>query len=83
MHNIERRPRVSVHFNSDPKGGDLVVVNGVATLAHDRPASAQPGYSEKYGQAITGEIGMTMAAFEPGYSTRIRITTGKVRLTSG
>lgn len=28
VHKIERRPAVALHFNSDPAGGDVVVVTG-------------------------------------------------------
>ena len=81
VHNIEQRPLVSLHFNSDAHGGDIVIVNGTAELAHNQPPSATDEYVDKYEAAITGELQTTVAELDAQYNTRIRIRPTKVRLT--
>lgn len=83
VHNIAVRPEVALHFNCDPGGGDVVIVNGTAEIAHGLAPSAQPGYLDKYAGVITGSLGLTFADFDATYSTRITITPGRVRLTPG
>lgn len=83
VHNIGARPHVALHFNSDAAGGDVVIINGTATLTPDRALSVEPGFLDKYGQAITGDLGSTAEALEASYSTRITITPQRVRLTPG
>jgi PPOX class probable F420-dependent enzyme len=81
VHNIEQRPHVSLHFNSDAHGGDIVVVNGVAELTHDTAPSATAGFLDKYEAAITGPLQMTTAELDARYNTRIQIHPARVRLT--
>ena len=83
VHNIEQRPLVSLHFNSDAHGGDVVIVNGTAELAHGVAPSSTAGYVDKYEAAITGALQMTVAALDAQYDTRIRIRPTRVRLTPG
>jgi PPOX class probable F420-dependent enzyme len=54
VRNIEQRPTVTVHFNSDPDGGDVVVITGDAAIAHDQRPSALGPYLDKYETSITG-----------------------------
>jgi PPOX class probable F420-dependent enzyme len=54
--NIEQRPTVTLHFNSDPDGGDVVVITGVAALAPGRRPSALGAYLDKYEATITGPL---------------------------
>ncbi|MGH9000632.1 MAG: pyridoxamine 5'-phosphate oxidase family protein [Acidimicrobiia bacterium] len=81
VHNIEQRPLVSLHFNSDAAGGDVVVLNGRAELDHKNPPSALGSFVAKYGNAITDELGTTIEEIDATYNTRIRIHPTKVRLT--
>jgi PPOX class probable F420-dependent enzyme len=83
VHNIAQRPDVTLHFNSDAGGGDVVVITGRAELAPGRKPSAQPGYLEKYEASITGELGTTVADIDATYDTEIRVRPTKVRLTDG
>lgn len=79
--NIGKRPRVTLHFNSDPHGGDIVVIAGTATLTHDKQPSAAPGYLDKYEASITGPLNMTVDQMDATYSTEIRIRPTGVRGT--
>lgn len=53
VRNIEANPQVTLALNSDPKGHDVVVVNGSARV--DRtlgPASKHEAFLAKYGEAL-------------------------------
>ncbi len=79
LRNIERQPRVALHFDSDGQGGDIVVLTGTAAIDPDAPrASAVPAYVEKY-RARISNIGMDPEHFAAGYSVAIRFTPTKVR----
>ena len=81
VHNIEQRPRVTLHFNSTPEGGDVVVITGEAALTRERRPSALPGYLDRYEASITGPLGMSVDEIDRTYNTEIRIRPTRVRLT--
>lgn len=83
VHNIARRPTVSLHFNSDPTGGEIVIITGDAELTHGQRPSRFPGYLDKYEADITGPLNMTVEEIDRTYDTMVRIRPGKVRLTPG
>jgi PPOX class probable F420-dependent enzyme len=77
--NIARNPRVSLHFDSDGQGGNIVVFTGEASI--DRaapPVTATPGYLEKY-RAHISRIGSTPERFSLGYPLPIRVRPTRVR----
>ncbi|MEZ5101512.1 MAG: TIGR03667 family PPOX class F420-dependent oxidoreductase [Thermoleophilia bacterium] len=77
--NIERSPRVTLHLESDGRGGDVVVVGGLARLAPGEPPADQvPAYVEKYAWGFQ-RIGMTAATFAATYSVPIRIEPRSLR----
>jgi PPOX class probable F420-dependent enzyme len=76
---IERNPRVSLHFNSNERGGDIVVIAGEARFVPDEPpASANQVYTEKYAEFMA-RLRYTPDSFAAKYSLAIRITPTKVR----
>jgi PPOX class probable F420-dependent enzyme len=81
VRNIEQRPTVTLHFNSDPDGGDVVVITGEAVLAHGRRPSALGAYLDKYEASITGPLATTVDEIDRTYNTEIRIRLTRVRLT--
>jgi PPOX class probable F420-dependent enzyme len=81
VRNIEQRPTVTLHFNSDPDGGDVVVITGEAVLAHGRRPSALRAYLDKYEASITGPLATTVDEIDRTYNTEIRIRPTGVRLT--
>lgn len=81
VHNIEQRPAVALHFNSDPEGGDVVIVAGEATVTRDRPPSRLRAYLDKYESSITGSLGTTVDEIDAVYNAEIRIRPTGVRLT--
>jgi PPOX class probable F420-dependent enzyme len=82
VHNIAKRPAVTIHFNSNAEGGDVVIISGQAALTHGKPPSALNGYLEKYESTITGPLGMTVEDIDQTYNTEVRIRPTRIRLTS-
>lgn len=83
VHNIDQRRLVCLHFNSDPDGGDIVIINGNAEVTLDQVPSRLPAYATKYGNTITEVLRMSMDDYDATYSARIRIEPTRVRLTPG
>lgn len=76
---IAQRPNVSLHFDSDGSGMDIVVLRGVAEHVDDVPPPDESAdYTAKYGQAMVGISGST-AAFAARYSAPVRITIDRIR----
>lgn len=76
---IKQRPNVSLHFNSDDSGDDIVVLRGVAELVDDvPPPDESPEYVAKYGPDMA-VISGSAAAFAATYSAPVRITVDRVR----
>jgi len=77
--NIERNPKVSLHFDGDGRGGDIIVLTGEAAIVPDAPpATAIPAYVEKYAEPVK-RIGMDAASFAAAYSLAIRVTPTNLR----
>jgi PPOX class probable F420-dependent enzyme len=81
VHNITQRPTVTLHFNSDPEGGDVVVITGNAAVAHGQRPSALEAYVDKYEASITGSLRTTVDVIDRTYDTEIRVRPTRVRLT--
>ncbi len=76
---IRRNPRVSLNFNANSQGGDIVVFTGEATLSPDEPPCDQvPAYVAKYGDRITRNYG-DARTFAAQYSVAIRVRPTSVR----
>jgi PPOX class probable F420-dependent enzyme len=79
LRNIARHPRVSLHFNCTPSGGDVVTLTGDASIdTGAAPANANPAYLDKYTDGIRG-IGMTPEAFAQSFSDAIRVRPTSLR----
>jgi PPOX class probable F420-dependent enzyme len=77
--NIEHNPRVSLNFAGDGRGGDIVVLSGLARVDRSLPAAEDaPAYLEKYAAHIT-RIGMTPATFAARYSVPVAIELTRLR----
>lgn len=73
LRHIAANDRVSLHFNSDPNGGDIVVIAGRAELIPDAPpADGWPGLLDKYADLLAA-IGMTAEHFVATYSVALRV----------
>jgi PPOX class probable F420-dependent enzyme len=79
LDHVAVRPRVSLHFNSNAHGGDVVVFAGVAEQALDvPPATEYEPYLAKYAADVEG-IGMNPESFAEKYSVALRVRLAKVR----
>lgn len=79
LRNIARNPRVSLSFNTDPNGNDVVILTGTAEIDETGPrANEHPEYIAKYQDGIRS-IDMTAESFADSYSVMIRIRPEKLR----
>jgi PPOX class probable F420-dependent enzyme len=79
IRNIEANPRVSLHFNCNENGGDVVIMVGDAWIdAETPPASAISDYVGKYTEGLRG-ISMTPEEFSAAYSVPIRVRPTALR----
>jgi PPOX class probable F420-dependent enzyme len=79
LRNIERHPRVSLHFNCTPSGGDVVILTGDGWIdAEAPPASAVSAYLEKYAQGLR-DIELTPDAFAETYSVALQVRPTSLR----
>lgn len=77
--NIERNPKVSLNFDSDGTGGNVIIITGDAHVVADAPLATEvPEYVAKYAERVKG-IGMDAASFAQAYSVAIRITPTDLR----
>jgi PPOX class probable F420-dependent enzyme len=70
--NIAARPTVTLHFNTDEEGDDVVVLTAHAVLVPDAVPSRHAGYLEKYRESIGG-LGMSLAEFDADFDMGIRL----------
>lgn len=80
VRNLVERPRVSLAFNSNDVGGDVVVIDGDARVdPGDPPVHENRPYLARYEDWITGRLGLTPEQFTNRYDTAIRIRPTRVR----
>jgi len=77
LKNISRNPRVSVNFQADDEGGDVIVLTGDASI-DKRPPPHDSRYIEKY-RAHIPKIGLTPETLAASYSTLIRVSPTTLR----
>ena len=76
--NIRRQPLVSLNFDSNG-GGDIVVLTGTAEILDDYPpATDNPAWLDKYGEAIDARFGSAVK-FAERFSVPVRIHLTRVR----
>jgi PPOX class probable F420-dependent enzyme len=76
---IRRQPQVSLNFDSNGAGGDMVVLTGTAEILDDYPALPDnPAWLEKYGEAIDAQFGSAVK-FAERFSVPVRIHLTRVR----
>jgi len=77
---IKQHPNVALHFNTDEKvDEDVMVFVGVAEIDPDAPLAHEvPAYLQKYRTGIA-DLGMTHESFSQEYSLAIRVKPTKLR----
>lgn len=76
--NIEANPRVAFHLADDGHGGDIVTIEGTATLEAESPDLFE-AYLSKYDDAIRTALQTTPEQLAVDYPTTIRITPTRTR----
>jgi len=79
VRHIEANPRVSLNFDGDGSGGDIVVLSSRATVERDAPPAnrVQP-YVEKNGWGFE-RLGVSPEQFAQRYSVPIHIRITRLR----
>ncbi|MBK1786975.1 TIGR03667 family PPOX class F420-dependent oxidoreductase [Prauserella cavernicola] len=77
---LRRSPHVSLHFDGDGAGGDIVVLRGTARITEGDGSSpeAMPAYREKYAEGMVTVSG-DATRFAEEYPVPVRIRIEKVR----
>jgi PPOX class probable F420-dependent enzyme len=79
LKNIARQSAVSLNFDSNGTGGNIIVFAGHAKVSNvDPPAPDVPDYVEKYRSGIKS-LQMTPESFGASYSVPIRVTLTHLR----
>jgi PPOX class probable F420-dependent enzyme len=79
LRNITRNPTVTLNFDSDGQGGNVIVITGMAQIDEQAPPVHQhAAYAEKYAAKIKG-MHLTAESFGRSYSVAIRVTPTKLR----
>jgi len=79
LKHLAARPQVSLHFNSDADGNDIIVFSGNAALDPAAPpANEHAGYLAKYRDGIRA-LGMMPEMYGKVYSVAIRVTPARMR----
>lgn len=79
---LKERPQVSLHFNSTPGGGDVMVFTGEVELLPGYPQAHEvPDYAQKYAAAIGGVTGgaKSVEEFMADYPIASRVRPQRVR----
>jgi PPOX class probable F420-dependent enzyme len=78
VRNIAANPKVTLNFDGDGRGGNVVVLSGIAHVDAESPAAdANPAWLQKY----TGQIeqfGMSPASYAARFSVPVRIRLTRV-----
>jgi PPOX class probable F420-dependent enzyme len=76
---IAGRPEVSLNFDGNGQGGDIVVFAGRARRLDDQPLPHElPAYLDKYGDAMVGISG-SREKFGADYPVALRVDVTRVR----
>ena len=79
LSNIATNPNVSFHLDGDKLGGDVVVLEGTATVDEDHPpATKMPEYLDRY-RGYMNAYGWTPDWFADRYSVAIGIKVDRAR----
>ena len=76
---MEANPKVAMNFRGTETGGDIVVLNGRATVVgQGEPAHEDAAYVDKYRRGLDG-LKLTPEQFAAQYSVAVDIRITKVR----
>ncbi|MCB2223743.1 MAG: TIGR03667 family PPOX class F420-dependent oxidoreductase [Actinobacteria bacterium] len=77
--NLGANPRVSLNLDGNGTGGDIVTIEGIATIDPSAPPSTEvAAYQDKY-RVMIARNGWTPASFAADYPVAIRIRPVRTR----
>ena len=79
VRNVRANPRVALHLADDGYGGDVVTIEGTASL-EEPPAELLASYLAKYDEAIRTALQTSPEQLAADYPTTIRITPTRARV---
>jgi PPOX class probable F420-dependent enzyme len=79
VRNIAANPKVAFHLASDADGGDVITVEGAASMESDLPPDVFDGYLAKYDEAIRTGLQTTPEQIAADYPITIRLTPSRTR----
>ncbi len=80
LDHLRANPKVSLNFDGNGRGGDIVVLTGTVADAPDEPAVPDnPAYLAKYGSMIGGGSWGTPEVFAETFSVPLRFHPSRVR----
>ena len=79
VRNVEVNPRVAVHLADDGHGGNIITIEGAASLEAELPEQLIEAYFVKYGEAIRTALRTTPEQLAADYPITIRITPTRTR----
>ncbi|HEY7486001.1 MAG TPA: TIGR03667 family PPOX class F420-dependent oxidoreductase [Streptosporangiaceae bacterium] len=78
LSHIQRNPQVCLHFNSNARGGDVIILTGTAEILDQPSVVANSEYREKYDEGIERVSG-SAEAFAAEYSVPVRVRVTHTR----
>jgi PPOX class probable F420-dependent enzyme len=79
VQHVRSRPRVSLNFDGDRRGGDIVVLTGTAQVSHGEPPPHEhAAYVAKYG-AMMARVSGTVEQFSRQYPVPLRVRELRAR----
>jgi PPOX class probable F420-dependent enzyme len=79
VRNLAANAQVSLNFDGDRRGGDIVVLSGTAVEESEvPPADANSAYLAKYAGSIE-RIGHTPESFAEKYCVQLRVRVTRIR----
>lgn len=80
LRNVRQRPGVALHFGTDARGDDVVVLLGRARVEGEErlDADRRAEFDAKYATAI-GRLGMTPEGFHDDYRVLVRVVPERLR----
>jgi PPOX class probable F420-dependent enzyme len=79
VRNITANPRVAFHLADDGHGGNIITVEGNATVEEELPHELSEAYFAKYGDAIRTALQTTPEQIAADYPITIRIAPSRTR----
>jgi PPOX class probable F420-dependent enzyme len=79
VRNINANPRVALHLADDGYGGNVITIEGSASVESELPAQVLEAYFAKYGEAVRTALQTTPEQLAADYPTTIRITPTRTR----